>query len=449
MGWTSWTELGGTTAVACTTLVAGEKLYLFGVGVNDKKVYFQSRGTNWSGWNEFGGTSDAAISAVFFDGSFHFFGKGIADKKIYIRSTQSIPGTKPWEEFGGTTDAAVSSVVFGNKLYVFAKGDTDNKIYSRSRSAGGGWGPWSEIGGTTDLPVATVVFKEKLYVFARGVDDKKLYWQARASGGSWSGWTDVGIPVGSAVAAAEFAGDLHLFARGLGDNHLYSLIVGRSNNWSPWFPLPPVKATTDKAVAVAKFKNSLHLFSKGIADKKIYTQSMNIYSLPFDDDGAWGWGRGNWDEPGGGHGPGDQFLDFDFNHPIGGRVRAARGGKVIFAENNRWNNSDRDSPNYNPMAPQGYGTAIHIKHDDDSTAAYMHLKFESIAVGVNDQVTRGQIIALSGHTGDSSAPHLHFGIHSSTDGRVGTGLHVPVYFKDKNHTAWRPKIGDELNSDNS
>ncbi len=49
MGWTSWTELGGTTAVACTTLVAGEKLYLFGVGVNDKKIYFQSRDTNWSG----------------------------------------------------------------------------------------------------------------------------------------------------------------------------------------------------------------------------------------------------------------------------------------------------------------------------------------------------------------------------------------------------------------
>ena len=78
----------------------------------------------------------------------------------------------------------------------------------------------------------------------------------------------------------------------------------------------------------------------------------------------------------------------------------------------------------------------------------MHMRFNSTRVSRGERVTRGQIIGLSGDTGESDKPHLHFGIHSSTNGRVGTGPHVPVYFRDKNHAAWRPMIGDPLASDN-
>ena len=442
MGWSSWSELGGTTRNACTAFAADDKLYLFANGEDDRKVYVRSRGTNWGGWTEFGGTSDAPLAAVEFDGAYHFFGKGIDDRKIYVRTTDSIPGPKRWKELGGTTGTSVSAVVFDGRLYVFATGDADKKIYVCSRAPGGNWNAWKEFGGTTDVAVTTVVFKNELYIFSKGLADSQLYVSSRRAGGNWSAWRQVGGATSVPVAAAVFAGDLHLFAKGLGDDHVYSTIVGRANHWHPWYPLPPVQATTDAAVAVAPFRNTLHLFGKGIGDRKIYSQSMHIYRLPFEDDGQWTWGRGNWDEPKGGHGPGDQSLDFDFDHPEGGNVRAARAGVVVFVENNPHNTS------VVPTAP-GWGTAVHIRHDDDSTAAYMHMQFNSTRVNEGDRVTRGQIIGLSGNTGDSSHAHLHFGIHSSTNGNAGTGPHVPVYFRDKNHDAWRPMKGDPLASDNS
>lgn len=456
MGWTAWTEFVGTTGTACATFVAGGKLYVFANGLDDKKIYVRSRSANWgawSGWSEFGGTSDAPLSAVAFDGEYHFFAKGLNDHKIYVRSTKTIPGNKVWKELGGTTDAAVSAVVFGDKLYVFAKGEKDNKIYYLSRGKGGSWSQWRELGGTTDAAITTVVFNDELFVFAKGVADNQVYVLSLVKGGSWSAWRSVGGATNRPIAAVVFGRDLHLFAKGLVDKHLYSLIVGRNNAWSPWFPVPPVAATTDAAVAAVRFDNTLHLFAKGIGDKKIYTQSMAIYELPFDDDGKWVWGRGNWDEAGGGHGQGDQIFDFDFNHPVGGNVRAARDGRVVFLDDNEGNsNVDSSVP--------GYGTAVHIEHADGSTAAYIHLKSGSLKVKCQQQVKKGKIIAQSGHTGASHAPHLHFGIHSFTSFENNclqsvppavNGPHVPVYFKDKNHVdgVWRPAQGDPLASSNS
>ncbi len=72
-----------------------------------------------------------------------------------------------------------------------------------------------------------------------------------------------------------------------------------------------------------------------------------------------------------------------------GPVRAARDGVVIYA---------------GPMG--SYGNAIIIKHDSKFKTLYAHLSRVKVRTG--QQVKRGSVIAISGNTGFSTGPHLHF-----------------------------------------
>ena len=54
-----------------------------------------------------------------------------------------------------------------------------------------------------------------------------------------------------------------------------------------------------------------------------------------------------------------------------------------------------------------------ILHEDGSMALYAHLKPEGVEVRVGQQVRQGQRIALSGNTGYSTAPHLHFAVQAN------------------------------------
>jgi len=83
----------------------------------------------------------------------------------------------------------------------------------------------------------------------------------------------------------------------------------------------------------------------------------------------------------------------DFSTPVGTKVRAAGDGTVV----------DVNQRNY------GYGATITINHGYSYETFYAHLKKALVKPG--DQVKRGQIIAESGNTGLTIAPHLHFEIH--------------------------------------
>jgi murein DD-endopeptidase MepM/ murein hydrolase activator NlpD len=47
-------------------------------------------------------------------------------------------------------------------------------------------------------------------------------------------------------------------------------------------------------------------------------------------------------------------------------------------------------------------------------SVYVHLKGHSQTVQIGDFVKKGQIIALSGNTGYTTGPHLHFAIQTNT-----------------------------------
>jgi len=55
---------------------------------------------------------------------------------------------------------------------------------------------------------------------------------------------------------------------------------------------------------------------------------------------------------------------------------------------------------------KGYGTHLRIRHIDGSLTLYGHLTKTYVKLG--ETVQAQQIIGLSGNTGFSSAPHLHF-----------------------------------------
>ncbi|MGW6536871.1 M23 family metallopeptidase [Streptomyces sp. NPDC055051] len=89
----------------------------------------------------------------------------------------------------------------------------------------------------------------------------------------------------------------------------------------------------------------------------------------------------------------------DFAVPVGTPVKAAGAGTVVKA-----------GPNGGGDGP-AYGNAIVVKHANGTYSQYAHLS--KIKVHVGQKVGAGQKIALSGNTGNSSGPHLHFEIRTT------------------------------------
>lgn len=91
----------------------------------------------------------------------------------------------------------------------------------------------------------------------------------------------------------------------------------------------------------------------------------------------------------------------DFTMPEGTEILASREGMVIDVVQS--NNKSCPTKNCAP-----FGNYISILHSDGTIAQYFHIQQNGAKVNVGDNVTKGQLIALSGNTGWSSGPHLHF-----------------------------------------
>jgi murein DD-endopeptidase MepM/ murein hydrolase activator NlpD len=99
----------------------------------------------------------------------------------------------------------------------------------------------------------------------------------------------------------------------------------------------------------------------------------------------------------------------DFKMKRGTKICAAREGVVVRLKED----GDRGGlkKRYRP-----YGNYVIIQHADSSRAGYWHLQKDGVLVNMGDTVKKGQVIALSGKTGYSFTPHLHFLVWS-TDNR--------------------------------
>lgn len=94
-------------------------------------------------------------------------------------------------------------------------------------------------------------------------------------------------------------------------------------------------------------------------------------------------------------------LAFDFKMKPGSSICSVRDGEVISIKED----SDKGGLKQEYLDD---GNHIMIKHEDGSIAQYWHLQQNGVLVEIGDQVEQGQAIGLSGNTGYTAFPHLHF-----------------------------------------
>jgi murein DD-endopeptidase MepM/ murein hydrolase activator NlpD len=109
----------------------------------------------------------------------------------------------------------------------------------------------------------------------------------------------------------------------------------------------------------------------------------------------------------------------DFKMKRGTKILAARDGVVIRVK------EDGDKGGWNRKY-RSYGNNIIIQHNDNSRSGYWHIKKDGVLVQVGDTVKKGQVIALSGNTGYTAFPHLHFIVWTI---RGGQWQQVPTRFE--------------------
>jgi len=104
---------------------------------------------------------------------------------------------------------------------------------------------------------------------------------------------------------------------------------------------------------------------------------------------------------------GVEAYAFDFSLLPGTLVLAARAGTVSMVK------SDSNEGGFN-IAYANDANYVVIDHGDGTQALYLHLMYHGALVRVGEQVRQGQPIALTGDTGWTSGPHLHFAVERSS-----------------------------------
>ena len=87
-------------------------------------------------------------------------------------------------------------------------------------------------------------------------------------------------------------------------------------------------------------------------------------------------------------------IALDFGVPVGTSIKSTMDGKVTFAG---WN-------------AEGYGNLVIVENGEYQTY-YAHLS--EIPVTVGQYVSSSEIIGISGNTGNSTGPHLHYEVRKN------------------------------------
>jgi murein DD-endopeptidase MepM/ murein hydrolase activator NlpD len=163
-----------------------------------------------------------------------------------------------------------------------------------------------------------------------------------------------------------------------------------------------------------------------------------VYRLPYPDGMAFRIAQA----PGGPittHTSPDSHFAVDIDMPEGAPVMAARDGVVIYTEANQKNGGES-------AGMLNKANEIQILHVDNTIAIYAHLAYAGVYVHPGEKVTAGEKIGLSGSTGYSSGPHLHFVVETvllKNDGLSMVSLPV-LFYVGNPPTLFSPQFGMDI-----
>jgi murein DD-endopeptidase MepM/ murein hydrolase activator NlpD len=151
-------------------------------------------------------------------------------------------------------------------------------------------------------------------------------------------------------------------------------------------------AAASCAVSDNPQRSRIRKLQKGI----IREDTSFVYALPFEKDKKHLLAQGYFS-----HFSHKERAALDFKMKRGTPVCAARDGVVVRVK------EDGDKGGWNKKY-RPYGNVIVIQHADGSRAGYWHLQYNGALVNMGDSIKQGQVIGLSGKTGYTLFPHLHF-----------------------------------------
>lgn len=131
------------------------------------------------------------------------------------------------------------------------------------------------------------------------------------------------------------------------------------------------------------------------------------------------------------HRGGEQYA-VDFNMSSGTPVHAARSGVVARIEESNDKGCWEDGCG-------AFANFIVVLHDDGTTGEYYHLQQNGALVAAGDKVFAGQKIGLSGNTGHTTMPHLHFAVYRAT--KRARSQSVPISFISGDGVVYEPRRG--------
>ncbi|MEZ4282765.1 MAG: M23 family metallopeptidase [Myxococcota bacterium] len=121
----------------------------------------------------------------------------------------------------------------------------------------------------------------------------------------------------------------------------------------------------------------------------------------------------------------------DFPMPWGTPILASRGGTIVEVIN------DKVASGIRTGESEGDNRVV-IEHLDGTFAVYAHLRHGGPA-RVGQRVQSGELIGLSGDTGFSTGPHLHFEVYKI--GKNGQRQSIPVKFWNGTKAGFTPLAG--------